>query len=68
MITFNMIIIKNYFQSIPDSLEESAFIDGAGEFTIQVAVTIVAMAPILVIYPILQRYFVKGIIIGSIKG
>src|SRR4030042_4284444 len=32
--TFNMIIVKNYFQTLPDSLEESAFIDGAGEVTI----------------------------------
>jgi len=142
--TFNMIIIKNYFQTIPDSLEESAFIDGAGELTIlfrifvplskpviaaiglfylifnwnifmpavfflthpskytiqvvlrdiltqhmledqlpfeqsamltqagpqgiQAAITIVAMIPILAIYPFIQKYFSSGIMIGSIKG
>jgi putative aldouronate transport system permease protein len=142
--TFNMIIIKNYFQTIPDSLEESAFIDGAGELTIlfrifvplskpviaaiglfylifnwnifmpavfflthpskytiqvvlrdiltqhmledqlpfeqaammtqagpqgiQAAITIVAMIPILLIYPFIQKYFTSGIMIGSIKG
>jgi len=142
--TFNMIIIKNYFQTIPDSLEESAFIDGAGELTIlfrifiplskpviaaiglfylifnwnifmpavfflthpskytiqvilrdiltqhmledqlpfeqsammtqagpqgiQAAVTIVAMIPILAVYPFIQKYFTRGIMIGSIKG
>ncbi len=142
--TFNMIIIKNYFQNIPDSLEESAFIDGAGELTIlfrifiplskpviaaiglfylifnwnifmpaifflthpskytiqvvlrdiltqhmledqlpfeqsalmteagpqgiQAAVTIVAMIPILAVYPFIQKYFTRGIMIGSIKG
>jgi len=142
--TFNMIIIKNYFQAIPDSLEESAFIDGAGELTIlfriflplskpvtaavglfylvsnwnvfmpavfftthpskytiqvvlrdiltqhmledqlpfeqatlmslsgpqgiQAAVTIVAMLPILAVYPVIQKYFTRGIMIGSIKG
>jgi len=139
-----MIIIKNYFQTIPDSLEESAFIDGAGELTIlfrifvplskpviaaiglfylifnwnifmhavffltnpnkytiqvvlrdiltqhmledqlpfeksalmteagpqgiQAAVTIVAMIPILAVYPFIQKYFTRGIMIGSIKG
>ncbi len=142
--TFNMIIVKNYFQTIPDSLEESAFIDGAGElrilftifmplskpviaavglfylisnwnifmpavlfltspskYTIQVvlrdiltqhmledqlpfdrgalmslagpeaiqaAVTIVAMVPVLAVYPFLQRHFTRGIMIGSVKG
>jgi putative aldouronate transport system permease protein len=29
---------------------------------------LVAVAPIAIVYPFLQRYFVKGILIGSIKG
>ncbi len=141
--TFNLIIMRTSFQSIPDSLEESAKIDGANHFTIlfriviplsmpviavmilyyavekwngwfyasifikdrelyplqlvlreiliandtnsmtttadaadrhQIGETIkyatimVATVPILLVYPFLQRYFVKGVMIGALKG
>lgn len=141
--TFNLIIMRTAFQSIPDSLEESAKLDGAGHFTIlfriilplslptlavivlyygvghwnawfnamlylrrremfplqlilreiliindtsammaggsfagdqdlvsetiKYAVIMVATVPILVLYPFLQKYFVKGALIGSVK-
>lgn len=141
--TWNLIIMRTSFQSIPDSLEESAKIDGASDFTvltriviplsipvisvitlfyavghwnawfdamiflrkrelyplqlilreilimsstenlmtnvenldmmpldviIRYATIIVATVPILLVYPFLQKYFVKGIMIGAIKG
>ena len=31
--TYNMILIRNYFQSIPQDLEDACMIDGAGQFT-----------------------------------
>lgn len=148
---FNMIVIRTYIGTIPDSLVESAKIDGAGDFkifmriifplctpvlatialfvavgawnswfdaflytsskqelstlqyelmkllsssmnsnnnpnvaagvgmtqesavsmvtplSIRAAVTIVASVPILVVYPFLQKYFVVGLNVGSVK-
>jgi putative aldouronate transport system permease protein len=141
--TFNLIIMRTAFMGIPDSLEESAKIDGANHFTIlfriiiplsmpviavmilyyavdkwngwfyasvfiksrelfplqlvlreilianstdgmsagadagdryQIAETIkyativVATLPVLCIYPFVQRFFVKGVMVGSLKG
>ena len=34
MNTYNMIILKSFFEQVPESLEEAAFIDGAGDFRI----------------------------------
>ena len=143
--TYYLIIMKNYFVSLPASLEEAARIDGANEFvvmtrifipiskpfmatfllfyaverwnewwnaylyisdknikplqiylrdvlvnfnsqlatqaqsmmsshnkvfvqSIQMATIIITMLPILCVYPFVQKYFVKGVIIGSLKG
>ncbi|WMJ86211.1 carbohydrate ABC transporter permease [Anaerocolumna sp. MB42-C2] len=35
---------------------------------VKYCVIVVATAPILVVYPFLQKYFVKGVYVGSIKG
>lgn len=36
--------------------------------TVQCAVILFCILPILMAYPFLQRYFIKGVMIGSIKG
>jgi len=36
--------------------------------SIQMAVVVVAMIPILCVYPFLQRYFTRGVLSGAIKG
>lgn len=139
--TFQMIIARNFFMSIPDSLEEAARIDGANDFrilasivlpvsmpiiatlslwtavhhwnawfdsliyiqdghkqvlqvvmrrivlegteqtmdlssqegfvnaaSVKAATIIVTTLPILIFYPFLQKHFVKGVMVGSLKG
>lgn len=141
--TFNLIIMRTAFAAVPDSMEESAKLDGASHFTIlfkimiplalptvavlvlyygvahwnswfsamiylrkrelyplqlilreviiqndtqamttgagyddremlsetiKYAVIVVATAPILALYPFLQKYFVKGVMVGAVKG
>lgn len=36
--------------------------------TFKMAASIITMGPIVLLYPFLQRYFVKGVIVGAIKG
>ena len=38
------------------------------ESKIKYAVVIISVLPMLLIYPFLQKYFVKGVMIGSVKG
>lgn len=35
---------------------------------IQMAVTVISVVPVMLLYPFAQKYFVKGIMMGSIKG
>ncbi|MFJ6701187.1 MULTISPECIES: carbohydrate ABC transporter permease [unclassified Streptomyces] len=36
--------------------------------TLQMAITVVATLPILIVYPFVQRFFTKGILVGAVKG
>ena len=38
------------------------------EDSIKYATIIVSIVPIILVYPYLQKYFVKGVMIGSVKG
>jgi putative aldouronate transport system permease protein len=36
--------------------------------TIKLAMTVVAIGPIVMLYPFAQRFFIKGVVIGAVKG
>lgn len=52
-------------QGIGDETHANAVMESEA---IKYAVVIVANLPVLMLYPFLQKYFVKGVMIGAIKG
>lgn len=50
------------------SLGTEAKTSGLSEETVMYATMVFSILPMLAIYPFIQRFFVKGITIGSVKG
>ncbi|MGB8454457.1 MAG: carbohydrate ABC transporter permease [Anaerocolumna sp.] len=45
--TFNLILMKNFFKDLPVSLEESAKLDGASDFTVLLRIVVPTSKPII---------------------
>ena len=51
------------------SLDASQFVNNINlKEQMKYALVVVASVPMLILYPFLQKFFVKGIMIGSVKG
>lgn len=57
------ILIQNQMDNL-NAAEEGTTI----EQTIKYSIIVISTLPILLLYPFLQKYFVKGVMIGSVKG
>ena len=67
-------ILNNMIQNV-EFLSRSASVLGADAANIKLptvgirmGIAVIAVLPIMVIYPFLQKYFVKGIVVGGVKG
>lgn len=47
IVQFNMLIVKNYFEGLPESMEESAKLDGAGYFRILFSIICPVSMPVI---------------------
>lgn len=60
--------LRNMLTSIDNLMEQNPeMVDAVATESVRAATIIAAMLPILCVYPFLQKYFVKGIMIGAIK-
>lgn len=60
------IIIENNVSDMLTGVDAAEML--AVSESIKYATIVVATLPILCIYPFLQKYFVKGVMIGAVKG
>ncbi len=63
-------IITNiqYLTSGQSSVTSSVDVSKLPSVSIRMAIAVIGVLPILCIYPFFQKYFVKGIVVGGVKG
>ena len=62
-----ILVLNKMDGSMAQSASEMASRAGMYEL-LRYAVIVVASVPVLLIYPFVQKHFVKGVMIGSVKG
>ena len=67
LLPFQVILREILIQNSTDNMKNAGDSENMYE-VIKYAVIVVGTVPILIVYPFLQKYFVKGVMIGSVKG
>lgn len=62
------LILRNYVVQGGSMAEAIGVMSAPPPQSMQMAVVVVALLPILIVYPFLQKHFTKGVITGAIKG
>lgn len=62
------ILIANDMSSMTNMNTVGTYTNDMYQVLVKYAVVVIATLPILCIYPFLQRYFIKGVMVGAIKG
>ena len=63
------VVVMSRLETLLQHADTGDFEEGVlAMIKVKYAVIVVAIAPIVMLYPFLQRYFVKGVMIGALKG
>ncbi|WP_309070208.1 carbohydrate ABC transporter permease [Arthrobacter sp.] len=63
------VVLRSYVLqgvSVPGQIDVGQGV--APSLALQMAVIVIAMVPILIVYPFVQKHFTKGVMIGAVKG
>lgn len=63
-----VVIVKDFALLAHATKEELEVLSVISDRTTKASQVFIAALPILAVYPLLQKYFVKGIVLGSVKG
>lgn len=64
-------ILFNYLAAQTQSVEQAKRlfqVQSISPQSLKMAITVITILPIVFVYPFLQRYFISGLLIGSVKG
>ena len=64
----NTMINNVQFLSSQAATQGAATIGSLPSTGIRMAIAVIAIVPVLIIYPFVQKWFIKGIVVGGVKG
>jgi len=63
----DILVNSQFDNSIIDDPEMAEVVQSAAE-SLKYSIIVIATAPLMCVYPLVQKYFVRGIMVGSVKG